>query len=396
MISEKTLEIVKSTAPILATEGEAITTLFYQKLFVNHPELKNIFNMANQSKGEQARALADSIFQYAVHIDKLELLGDAVARIAHKHASLQVAPEHYPIVGRFLLEAIQEHLSLASDDPVIIAWEEAYGALAAIFVNTEETIYQENAAKFGGWRGDREFVISEEKKEGGGIKSFYLNAKDGKPIATFKPGQYVGVKVRPRGSEFTAIRQYSLSNAPNNHTYRITVRAETHAGNPDGVVSHFLQSLQVGDSLLLQAPTGDFVIKHPKNDLVFIAGGVGITPLISMLLAKIEQEEDVSKVTFIQCCRDKNHHIFAKELKALQAQHGFRYFVSYEKGSGADVEGCLTQKILNQWLENKHTEVYFCGPKSFMAAINHTLQTIGFKENQLHYEIFGPTLTLAE
>ncbi len=396
MISEKTLEIVKSTAPILAKEGEAITNLFYQKLFANHPELKNIFNMVNQSKGEQARALADSIFQYAVHIDKLEALGDSVSRIAHKHASLQVAPEHYPIVGRFLLEAIQEHLSLESDDPVMIAWEEAYGALAAIFVNTEEAIYQANEAKLGGWRGDREFVISEIKEEGEGVKSFYLNAKDGEPIATFEPGQYVGVKVLPDNSEFTAIRQYSLSNAPNNHTYRITVRAETHAGNPEGVVSHFLQGLRVGDTLLLQPPTGDFIIKRPKNDLVLIAGGVGITPLMSMLLAKIEQGEDVSKLTFIQCCRDKNHHIFAEALTALQAKHGFRYFVSYEHGAGADVEGCLTQDILNQWLENKQTDVYFCGPKPFMAAINQTLQAIGFNEEQLHYELFGPTLALTE
>jgi nitric oxide dioxygenase len=396
MISEKTLEIVKSTAPVLAKEGEAITQLFYQKLFTNHPELKNIFNMVNQSKGEQARALADSIFQYAVHIDKLELLGDAVSRIAHKHASLQVAPEHYPIVGRFLLEAIQEHLSLKSDDPIMTAWEEAYGALAAIFVNTEEAIYQENESKLGGWRGDREFVISEIKEEGGGIKSFYLNAKDGQPVATFEPGQYVGVKVLPDNSEFMAIRQYSLSNAPNNHAYRITVRAETHPGNPDGVVSHFLQGLRVGDSLLLQPPTGDFVIKHPKNDLVFIAGGVGITPLISMLLAKIEQEKEVSKMTFIQCCRDEKHHVFSKELAALQAKHGFRYLVSYEKGTGANVEGYLTADILNQWLENKQTHVYFCGPKPFMAAINQTLQSIGFKEDQLHYEVFGPTLSLSK
>ncbi|MCF6253990.1 MAG: NO-inducible flavohemoprotein [Thiomicrorhabdus sp.] len=396
MISEKTLEIVKSTAPVLAKEGEAITKLFYQKLFASHPELKNIFNMANQSTGEQSRALADSIFQYAVHIDKLELLGDAVSRIAHKHASLQVAPEHYPVVGRFLLEAIQEHLSLESDDPIMAAWKEAYGALAAIFVNTEEAIYQANEEKLGGWRGDREFVISEIKEEGGGIKSFYLNAKDGKPIASFEPGQYVGVKVLPDNSEFTAIRQYSLSNAPNHHRYRITVRAETHTGNPDGVVSHFLQNLSVGDVLLLQPPTGDFVIKHPKDDLVFIAGGVGITPLISMLLAKIEQQEDVSKVTFIQCCRDQSHHIFATELKALQAKHGFRYLVSYEQGSGADVEGVLTKDILDQWLPNKQTNAYFCGPKPFMAAINQTLQGIGFKEAQLHYEVFGPTLALSE
>ncbi len=74
MPSQQTIDIVKRTAPLLAGEGENITRLFYQKLFANHPDLKNIFNLANQAKGEQARALADSVFAYASHIDELDKL----------------------------------------------------------------------------------------------------------------------------------------------------------------------------------------------------------------------------------------------------------------------------------------------------------------------------------
>jgi nitric oxide dioxygenase len=394
MISEQTLTIVKSTAPVLAKEGEAITTLFYQKLFANYPELKNVFNMANQSKGEQAKALADSVFQYATHIDKLETLGDTVTRIAEKHASLQVAPEHYPIVGKYLLEAICDHLSLAADDPVIIAWGEAYGALAAIFVKTEEDIYVRNEQKEGGWRGDREFVISQIKDEATAVKSFWLNPKDGKPVATFEAGQYLGVKTTPDTSEFTEIRQYSLSNAPNSKIYQITVRAETTPETPDGVVSNFLHRAVVGDTLFLQPPTGEFVIRQNKDDLVLLAGGVGITPVLSMLLAKIDAGDDVSKVTFIQCVRDKSHHIMADQIKALSEKHGFNYYVSYEKGDDADFEGYLNADILNKWIDNKQTDAYFCGPKPFMSAVNHTLQTIGFTESQLHYETFGPNIRL--
>ncbi|MFT4927151.1 MAG: nitric oxide dioxygenase [Phenylobacterium sp.] len=394
MISEQTLTIVKSTAPVLAAEGENITKLFYTKLFVNHPELKHVFNMANQGKGEQARALAHSVFQYATHIDKLDALGDTVARIAHKHTSLQVAPEHYPIVGKFLLEAIQEHLGLNPDDPILTAWAEAYGALAAIFVNTEEAMYQANEDKLGGWRGDREFVICETKEEAVEVKSFYLKSTDGQPIATFEPGQYVGIKVTPNTSEHTEIRQYSLSNAPNNDIYRITVRTEVTAGHQPGVVSHFLHDAVVGDKVMLKPPAGEFLIRDNKDDLVLLAGGVGITPVLSMLLAKINNGEDVSKVTFILCCRDKNHHIMADELTALQAKHGFNYYVSYEHGDGADFEGYLTADILNKWIDNKQTDAYFCGPKPFMEAINNTLQDIGFAEDQLYYETFGPNIQL--
>ncbi len=112
MISAETLATVKSTAPLLAEQGKAITDLFYSKLFKQHPELQHIFNMANQAQGEQSRALAESVFMYATHIDKLQNLGPMVSRIAHKHASLQVAPEHYPIVGKYLLEAIQDHMGV--------------------------------------------------------------------------------------------------------------------------------------------------------------------------------------------------------------------------------------------------------------------------------------------
>ncbi len=394
MISEQTLTIVKSTAPVLAKEGEAISVLFYQKLFANHPELKHIFNMANQAKGEQAKALADSVFQYAAHIDKLEALGETVTRIAQKHASLQVAPEHYPVVGKFLLAAIMEHLSLKADDPIITAWGEAYGALAAIFVSTEETIYKENEEKTGGWRGDREFTISEITDEATDVKSFYLKPKDGQAIASFEPGQYLGVKTTPDSSDFTEIRQYSLTNAPNNDIYQIMIRAETTENATPGIVSNYLHAASVGDSVFLQPPTGEFVIREDKDDLVFLAGGVGITPVLSMLLGRIDSGADMSKITFIQCCRDKSHHIRAAELKALSDKHGFNYYVSYEKGSDADFEGYLNADILNQWISNSKTDAYFCGPKPFMNAVNNTLQEIGFAESQIHYETFGPNIKL--
>lgn len=206
MLSRATLDIVQSTAPVLASQGQAITTLFYQKLFDQHPELMHVFNMANQAQGKQARALAESVFMYATHIEKLQDLGPMVKHIAHKHASLAVAPEHYPIVGKYLLEAIRDHLGLAVDDPVLGAWAEAYGQLADVFIDTEETLYRENAGKVGGWRGWRPFVIESAEPVAAGVKSFRLRPEDGGPIASFLPGQYVGVKLRPLSHDYEEIR----------------------------------------------------------------------------------------------------------------------------------------------------------------------------------------------
>lgn len=395
MLSAETLSTVKSTAPLLAKQGKAITDLFYTKLFAHHPELQHVFNMSNQAHGEQSRALAESIFMYATHIDALQNLGPLVSRIAHKHASLQVAPEHYPIVGKYLLEAIQDHLGLEAGHPVLTAWDEAYGQLAGIFIQTEADIYQQNAAKPGGWRGFRAFVIERVVDEARDIKSFYLRPEDGGPIAGFEPGQYLGIKVRVPNHEYDEIRQYSLSNAPGHDCYRITVKAEHTPTAPPGKVSNHLHDARCGDRLWVQPPTGDFTIRNATNELVLIAGGVGITPLLSMLLHRIESGKDVSGLVFIHCCKDREHHIMADELRRLAALHGFSYRVSYELGSGADHAGYLDLATLSRWIDRPDADVYFCGPRPFMAAVNTVLLELGFRDAQLHYEIFGPSTRLA-
>ncbi|WP_416139563.1 NO-inducible flavohemoprotein [Halomonas sp. HK25] len=393
MLSQPTIDTVKSTAPLLADEGERITRLFYDKLFDHHPELKHIFNMANQAKGEQARALADSVFAYATHIDQLEALGPAVKRIAHKHASLQVAPEHYPIVGKYLLEAIRDHLKLHDDDPVLTAWAEAYEALAAIFIQAEEGIYQANEATPGGWRGDRVFIIDRAERETDDVKSFYLRPEDNKPIAEFRPGQYIGVKTQPPSSAYDEIRQYSLSSAPGEPYYRITVKAEGVGTSVPGHVSNYLHDASVGDRVWLRPPTGDFVVEKRSERPVLIGGGIGITPLISMLLNAVKQAWDLEHLVLIHCCRDRSHHVMHDELLALSAQKGFQYYVAYEQGEGADHIGYLDTAILERWLPFEgRGDVYFCGPTPFMSGLNILLKRMGYGDDQLHYEIFGPRI----
>ena len=123
------------------THGEAITKAFYDELFTAHPELLNMFNLANQRDGGQARSLAASILSYAAHINHLEALGGMVERIAHKHASLYVLPEQYPIVGKHLLSAICMVLGAAATDEIIDAWAAAYGQLADIMIGRESDLY---------------------------------------------------------------------------------------------------------------------------------------------------------------------------------------------------------------------------------------------------------------
>lgn len=222
----KTIEIVKSTVPVLETHGEQITKRFYELMFSNHPELLHIFNHANQKQGRQQRALAAAVYAAARYIDQLDAILPVVRQIGHKHRSLGIKPEQYPIVGKHLLLAIKDVLGDAATDEVITAWTEAYEAIASVFIQVEKELYDEAAAKHGGWRDFRRFVVVKKVKESGVITSFYLEPEDGKAISDYLPGQYVSVKLSIPGETYTHIRQYSLSDAPGKGYYRISVKRE--------------------------------------------------------------------------------------------------------------------------------------------------------------------------
>lgn len=141
-ISQQTIDIVKSTAPVLKEHGKTITSRMYQIMFASHPEVKSQFDMSAQANGSQPAKLATAVYAYATHIDDLEALKTAVDKIAHRHVATHVLPEQYPIVGECLLQAIQDVLGEAATAEVMTAWTEAYQALADIFINREQQIYQ--------------------------------------------------------------------------------------------------------------------------------------------------------------------------------------------------------------------------------------------------------------
>lgn len=144
MLSQKTIDLVKSTVPALQEKGLEITTVFYKRMFENNPEVKPMFDMNKQNSGEQPKALAMTVLAAAQNIDNLEALLPAVKKIGQKHVNVNVKPEHYPIVGKNLLLAIKEVLGDAATDEVLGAWEEAYEVIAKVFIDIEKNIYDTN------------------------------------------------------------------------------------------------------------------------------------------------------------------------------------------------------------------------------------------------------------
>lgn len=146
MLNQKTIDIVKSTVPVLKTHGVEITTTFYKLLFNSNPEVKTMFDMSKQESGAQPQALAGVVLAAAQNIDNLSVLLPAVQKIAQKHVAVNVKAEHYPIVGANLLEAIKVVLGDAATEEIINAWGEAYGVIAQIFIDAEADLYAKSEA----------------------------------------------------------------------------------------------------------------------------------------------------------------------------------------------------------------------------------------------------------
>ncbi|GGD59745.1 NO-inducible flavohemoprotein [Paenibacillus nasutitermitis] len=404
MLSNQTIQIIKSTVPVLEVHGTDITTRFYQLLFTNHPELLNIFNHANQKQGRQQAALANAVYAAALHIDKLETILPVVKQIAHKHRSLGIKAEHYPIVGENLLAAIKDVLGSAATEEILQAWAEAYGVIADAFISVEAELYEQAERQSGGWTGFRSFRVERKVSESDVITSFYLVPQDGQAIAAFEPGQYISVKVEIPGETNTHIRQYSLSDAPGKPYYRISVkREEGIKNNPDGQVSLYLHNqVEQGDVLWLSAPAGEFTVNlSDKRPVVLISGGVGLTPMVSMLHTLAEMNPD-RQVTFIHAAQNGHVHALREQVEELALLHSqVSIYWCYEKPTEQDralkafhKEGYIDLPWLQQVVPTKEASFYFCGPIPFMKAVNSALQKWEVPEADIHFEFFGPSSSL--
>lgn len=392
MLSAEHRAIVKATVPLLESGGEALTTHFYDLLLSEHPEVRPMFNQANQANGAQPRALANGVLMYARHIDQLEQLGGLVSQIINKHVSLNILPEHYPIVGQCLLRSIREVLGAQiATDAVIDAWGAAYQQLADLLIGREEQVYAQREAAPGGWRGARVFRVARKVRESDEITSFYLRPDDNGELLAFHPGQYIGVRLTIDGEEVR--RNYSLSAMSNGREYRISVKREHN-----GKVSNYLHTqINENDTVDLFAPAGDFKLEQSDKPLVLISGGVGITPTLAMLQAALTTDRPVH---FIHSARHGGVHAFRDAIEALAARYPqLKRFYCYEQSRPGDAHahatGYLDEKQLARWMpQSRDVDVYFLGPVAFMRAVKKHLRAIGVPESQSRYEFFGPACAL--
>ncbi|CAG4892320.1 NO-inducible flavohemoprotein [Paraburkholderia gardini] len=385
---------VKSTAPVLAEHGVTITKHFYRRLFTHHPELRNVFNQTNQKNGNQAETLAHAVWAYAAHIDNIDALGPAVAHIANKHVSLNIAPAQYDIVGEHLLASIVEVLGDAVDAETVDAWSAAYAQLAGLMIGVERKLYD-----LADWEGFRPFTVVRKVHESDEISSFYLEPVDGRSPGRFKPGQYVSVKRYIDVLGYEQPRQYSLSDAPNSNYLRISVKREP--GNIEttpGVISNVLHDgVNVGALLEVSAPAGVFALDTTKHTpVVLVSGGVGITPMISMLSFLVQDRND-RRIVFAHACRNGRVHAFKDWVnecatrRRMLSKHVYYEAVGEDDIPGTDYDATgridLSSLVDEELIAG--ADFYVCGPLPFMIEQKETLGRLGVEAARVHTEIFG-------
>lgn len=401
MLSAKTMEIVKAITPAVAENAEVITRNFYQRMFQENPEVKAYFNQAHQHSGGQQKALAGAICAYFTHIDNLEALGPAVELIAQKHCSLGIAPEHYPIVGKHLLAAIKDVMGEAVNDEVVVAVTEAYQQLATVCINREQQIYTEQRQTPGGWNGYREFQVDRKVRESDNVVSLYLRPVDQGAVATYRPGQYITVRVDDPQCP-TSPRNYSLSDRPNTGYYRISVKREPAPNHelPAGLISNYLHDqIEPGATLMVGPPCGEFVLATEEvgnRPIVLLAGGIGVTPLMAMAKWLQENPHDHS-LYFLQAARNSRVHALRDDLNGISQCPKANTLVIYDQplpddlASGkCDRVGMVDESLLREWLPEGPAEYFFCGPRTFMQTVHALLKKLGVDESRIHFEFFGP------
>lgn len=207
----------------------------------------------------------------------------------------------------------------------------------------------------------------------------------------FLPGQFIQVEVEsPDGK--AARRSYTVASSPTQRAYvELTVKREEQ-----GVVSRYLHDeLKVGDLLKVTGPFGDFTFTGTNAEsIVLIAGGVGITPMMSVL-RYLTDTAWPGEIFFVYGARSTEEFVFREELERLERRFPkLHVLAAMQRTPGTawlGPEGPITREMLKDAVpEIARRRIHLCGPPGMMAAMRKELDELGVPETQLYTEAFGP------
>lgn len=256
------------------------------------------------------------------------------------------------------------------------------------------------------WSGLRSFrvdrkVVEDEMRS---VCSFYLVPEDRQPLPAFLPGQFLTFRLdvpTPEGVAEQIIRCYSLSDAPCPDHYRVSIKRVPPPGGsalpPGRSSSHFHDHVGVGTLLQVRAPGGHFHIDRSDAPVVFVAGGIGITPMLSMINWCLA-EQPGREVWLYYGVRNRREVVMKAHLDALAAAHpNFHLRLCFSDPLPDDqaerdyqYRGRIDVVLLRSQLPLKPYHFYICGPTAMMESLVLALEDWGVPDARIHFEAFGP------
>lgn len=308
-----------------------------------------------------------------------------------------------PLLFACILGAIGLQLAVAM---ALVAWRRRSRTPASSPQAEREPTASPTAGAWAGWRDFR--VARREFEDSASSQcSFYLEPVDGLALPAFKPGQYLTFSLQvteaATGETRTLTRCYSLSDRPEPGHYRITVKRvpapQGRSDLPAGASStHLHDHVRVGDVLKVRAPAGHFYLDpEPAVPAVLVGGGIGITPMMSML-RWIVAHQPQRAVHLFYGVRHGAEQAFKPILGELASTHASLHLtVVYGRPSPDDTLGRDFQhaghvdiELIKRTLPHGRHQFYVCGPPPMMESLVPALAKWGVPDQDIHFEAFGP------
>jgi ferredoxin-NADP reductase len=261
----------------------------------------------------------------------------------------------------------------------------------------------------GAWSGLRAFRVVRRSFEDAAQTqcSFDLEPVDGLALPPFKPGQFLtfqlSLPAQPSAAAHNITRCYSLSDSPASDHYRVTIKRVPAPPEPPGMApgassTYFHDHVHVGDTLQVRAPAGHFHLDaSASTPVVLVAGGIGITPLLSML-RWCAQHQPARAVHLYFGVRNSAEQAYKSLLEALAVSlPQFTLHVVYSKPLPDDAQprdyqhaGHINLDLLKQTLPHGPHQFYLCGPSALLESLVPALLQWGVAAADIHFEAFGP------
>ncbi|CAF3336644.1 unnamed protein product [Rotaria sp. Silwood2] len=252
-------------------------------MFKEHPELRNFFNQTNQKTGKQPVALAQTVCYFVDNRDSLDVMIPQMRRVSSKHRTITVKPEHYPIVGKYLLQAIIKYMGDKATLELMAAWQAVYDMI-------------------------KDAIIS------GPTYSITLERNDSGKLFDYHSGQYVTLRVEK--DSILHHGHYPLVNTYDGNSYTVAFKQGNGLDQNSIVSEEMIRNYHVGSTILLPPPAGSFALAKDAKRHLFVSGGIGITSFMA-IIQELNQQGKAGSVSLTQCVQTEEHAAIAGKLHRI-------------------------------------------------------------------------------